>query len=102
MGKACCETPGKHTYEFNGKKQVITTKNSRTVERFAHGASARIAVKQKRVELAKEIADLKKPSLEEPNKNKETLISHKEWMTYLDEKNDGKDLVWNNYWTPID
>ena len=46
--------------------------------------------------------DLKKPSLEEPNKNKETLISHKEWMTYLDEKNDGKDLVWNNYWTPID
>ena len=56
MGKACCGTPGKHTYEFNGKKQVITTKNSRTVERFAHGASARIAVKQKRVELAKEIA----------------------------------------------
>jgi hypothetical protein len=56
MGKACCGTPGKHTYEFNGKKQSITTKNATTIERFAHGASARIAVKQKKEELAKEIA----------------------------------------------
>lgn len=45
MGKACCGTPGKHTYEYNGKKQTITTKNATTIERFAKGASARIAVK---------------------------------------------------------
>ena len=46
--------------------------------------------------------DLKKPSLKEPNENKETLFTHKEWIKYVDEKNEGKDLVWNNYWTPID
>jgi len=102
MGKACCGTPGKHTYEFNGKKQSITTKNATTIERFAHGASARIAVKQKKEELAKEIADLKKPSLAAKNENKETLLTHKEWITYLDQKNEGKDLIWNNYWTKID
>lgn len=46
--------------------------------------------------------DLKKPSLAEKNENKETLLTHKEWIKYLDEKNEGKDLVWNNYWTKID
>lgn len=45
---------------------------------------------------------MKKPSLAEKNENKETLLSHKEWITYLDQKNDGKDLIWNNYWTKID
>ena len=31
-------------------------------------------------------------------KGGETLISKKEWAAYLAERNDGKDLVWNNYW----
>jgi len=46
--------------------------------------------------------DLKKPSLSEPNTNKDTLLTHKEWIAYMDEKNEGKDLIWNNYWTPVD
>lgn len=63
MGKACCGTPGVHTYQFNGKTQKIKGKDATTIERFAAGGSARIAVKNKKLELAKEIADLQKPCL---------------------------------------
>lgn len=28
-------------------------------------------------------------------------MSKKEWQAYLAERNDGRDLVWNNYWTKI-
>jgi len=29
-------------------------------------------------------------------------MSQKEWNAYIHTKNDGKDMVWNNYWTKID
>lgn len=45
---------------------------------------------------------MKKPTLPEMEKSKDTLMSKKEWETYLASKNEGKDLVWNNYWTKID
>ena len=32
----------------------------------------------------------------------ETLMSKKEWELYMSTKNEGKDIVWNNYWTKID
>ena len=39
----------------------------------------------------------------DPNqKSKETLLSQKEWTKYIATKNDGKDMIWNNYWTKID
>ena len=56
MGKACCGTPAVHKYEFNGKTQIIKNKDKNTIERFAAGGSARIQVKNKKMDLAKEIA----------------------------------------------
>jgi len=70
MGKTCCGTPSTQQYQFNGKNQTIKTKDAVTIERFAQGSSARIAVKNKKQELAKEIADLPKPSLDPTEKSK--------------------------------
>ena len=56
MGKACCGTPGVQTYQFNGKEQKIKIKDAKTIERFAAGGNARIQVKNKKIEMGKEIA----------------------------------------------
>lgn len=49
--------------------------------------------------MAKEIADLEKPTLfTKPNK-KDTLLSQKEWEAYNIDK---KELVWKNYWIKLD
>lgn len=46
--------------------------------------------------------DLPKPTLDPKEVSKETLIPKKQWTAYIASKNDGKDMVWNNYWTKID
>ena len=56
MGKACCGAKQTTVYTLNGKTQSIPAKDLKTLDRFAAGAVARIETKNKKMELAKEIA----------------------------------------------
>lgn len=48
------------------------------------------------------LADSVYPTLDYMPKSKKTMLTGKEWEKYMKDKNDGKDFVWNNYWTKID
>ena len=60
-------------YNYNGKNHLIRSDQAETLDRFSQGANARIQTNKMKIELAKEIADLKKPSFN--NDSTETLLS---------------------------
>lgn len=100
MGKACCGSKN-IKYEHNGKVQKIGLKQAKTIDRFSQGASARIQVAKMKAQMAKDIADLPKPSWDESLVDpKDTLMNSKEFQQFME--GDGKDLKWNNYFEEID
>jgi len=100
----CCGASKSYEYKHGGKVHKIGEKHVETIDRFGQGATARRQVQQMKVKLAKDIADLKKPSWdeEETQKSKETLMTEKEFNAFMEDADGGKNLVWNNYYTVID
>jgi len=75
-------------------------KDAKTIDRFKQGASARIKVKKMKTENARNIALLAKPEI--PGESKSTLMTEKEFDTYMADPEGGKNLTWNNYFTEVD
>jgi len=87
----CCGN-GQKKYEFDGKVKTISNKDSHTLNKIGKSAAAKIKVKNRIVECAKNIADL-------PYQNdaKKTLMTEAEFAEFL-KKADNDEYKWNNYY----
>ena len=56
-----CRSSEDINIQHNGKNITIKAKDARTLGKYAHSANAKIAVKNKKVALAMEIASIQKP-----------------------------------------